>query len=118
VILWPLLWKSGRPDHYWGIGTPYLYSFPFIILCVYTIARLKGHKRRVSSLASLAFLIPAIGFTNLQNALVALDKEFLISFMGSEHTVNFVQHYCKGIAPLILGAGIAGLYLPEKRMAK
>ena len=118
VLLWPLLWKTGRPDHYWGIGKPFLYSFPFIILCVYTIARLKANKAHVWSYAVLAFLIPAFGFTNLQNAQVALDKKFLLPHMGAEHTVNFLQHYNKGIAPLILGAGIAGCMLPNKKMGK
>ena len=118
MLLWPLLWKTGRPDHYWGIGKPFLYSFPFIILCVYTIARLKANKANVWSYAALAFVIPAFGFTNLQNAQVALDKRFLLPHMGAEHTVNFLQHYHKGIAPLILGAGIAGCMLPDKKMGK
>lgn len=116
MILWPLLWYSGRPDHYWGIGKPYLYSFPFLIVCVYTIARIKHNKPNIWSRATLAFLIPAFGHTNLQNALVALDKKFMLPFMGAEHTVNFLQLYNRGIAPLIIGSGIAGCLLPQKKM--
>ena len=115
-MLWPLLWRSGRPDHYWGIGKPYLYSFPFLIVCVYIIARIKYKKPHIWERATLAFLIPAFGFTNLQNALVAMDKKFLLPFMGAEHTVNFLQFYNRGIAPLIIGAGIAGCMLPRKKM--
>ena len=115
-MLWPLLWQSGRPDHYWGIGKPYLYSFPFLIVCVYTIARIKHNKPHIWARATLAFLIPAIGFTHLQNNLVTLDKKFLIPFMGAEHTINFLQFYNRGIAPMIIGAGIAGCMLPRKRM--